>query len=111
MLKHCRQCDTTQPVDNFYHNKSIACGRHASCRSCCRAKQKVVHAHKREKAKIDRLDEVDFARIISFLKSARVPTSGRIKAELIDLWNESTNWYVPRMSDKGKELKTMELTE
>ncbi len=73
--------------------------------------RKLSMLKKGKRHKLDRLDEVDFARIISFLKSSRVPTSGRIKAELIDLWNEATDWYVPRMSDKGKELKTMELTE
>jgi hypothetical protein len=57
----------------------------------------------------DRLDEIDFGRIITYLKSARIPTTERIKPELIDLWNENTSWYIPRMRDKGKNLKTMEL--
>lgn len=61
--------------------------------------------------KVDRIDEIDFRRLITYLKSSRVPTSERTKTELIALWNENTSWYIPRTSDKGKNLKTMELTE
>ncbi len=110
-LKHCKHCDTNQPVENFYFNKSIACGRQATCRTCCSKRQKIAHKKLREKSQVDRLDEIDFKMIITYLKSSRVPTSERTKPELIDLWNENTSWYIPRMSDRGKDLKTMDLTE
>lgn len=111
IFKHCNNCDTDQPVENFYLNKAIACGRNATCRTCCREKQKITHNKLRERSQVDRLDEIDFGRIITYLKSSRFPTSERIKPELIDLWNEATPWYVPRMSDKGENLKTMEFIE
>jgi len=99
-----------QPLENYYKNKSIACGLHASCRTCCQEKQRIIHQKERDKIKNNN-DEIDYKRIIKYLKSSRIPTSERTKPELINLWNQHTPWYIPRISNNGQTLAIMELIE
>ena len=46
-MKHCKRCDTTKPLDDFYRNRSTADGKSAYCKDCTRAymrDQQVKHA-------------------------------------------------------------------
>ena len=40
MLKHCKKCDTTKPIENFYLAKGRKDGRSWWCSDCARAHRK-----------------------------------------------------------------------
>lgn len=39
-LKHCPQCDTTQPLTDFYKDRSRPDGRQGRCKACSKANTK-----------------------------------------------------------------------
>jgi len=106
-LKTCSKCKTERPIEEFYKSTTIACGYHSACRHCYQAHARNVHAKSREVVR----DDVDWWRMTTYLKSSRVPIANRKKAELIAEWNDLTNWYVPRMSQRQEKLISFALEE
>ena len=49
---------------------------------------------------------VDVGRICTVLGLIPIPEEIKMSG-LIDLWNDNTNYYLPRHEDQGKELRTM----
>jgi len=41
-MKHCRKCDTTQPLENFCRDKRSIDGRTWTCKSCVKAYQATI---------------------------------------------------------------------
>ncbi len=110
-MKKCTKCKKSFPDDAFHHNRSVPSGRNAACKVCCAARQKAIYDEGRALAAVQAEDEVDYLRILVYLRSARLPSANLSKIGIIDAWNDVTELHLPRMSDRGKDLKTMELTQ
>jgi len=54
----------------------------------------------------DRYSPVDIGRICEVLGLIPIPENVTVPG-LVDLWNNNTDYYLPRHEDQGKELKTI----
>lgn len=66
----------------------------------------------RRKARTDsevcaaRYSPVDIGRICEVLGLIPIPENVTVPG-LVDLWNNNTDYYLPRLEDQGKELRTL----
>jgi DNA-directed RNA polymerase subunit RPC12/RpoP len=102
----CVRCKEARPVNEFYQSELIERGHYAYCRYCASKQQKKTRGKRLAREELEN-DEVDWWRVTSYLKSARVPITALKKAEIVAEWNESTNWVLPYVSGRDKELEPL----
>jgi len=96
--KRCIECHEKKPLTHFHRDISASDGRNTECRRC-------QQGHKPKslmRGSVLWSDPVDFPRIIEHLGVRAVGLNDR---EKIALWNELTDFVLPRESMKSDPLK------
>lgn len=93
----CVQCGEKKPRDYFHKDANSPTGRNPKCRRC---QQGRVRRKPPNSVLWD--DPVDYQRILKHLGMRAVGLDTR---QQVNLWNESTDLELPRMSMKDRELK------
>ena len=98
--KKCSECGEKKARHSFYADLRINDGLRQTCKACD-AKLK------RRKSSYWKTDPVDYDRIIMhFGLSQTIPLKD---SELINKWNNETDYILPRLSEKDKPLVSMTL--
>jgi len=54
----------------------------------------------------DRYGPIDIGRVCEVLGLIPIPENVTVRG-LVDLWNNNTDYYLPRHDDRGKDLRTL----
>lgn len=81
-MKHCRKCDTTKPLDEFYNNRSASDGKGSYCKPCWSAymREQTVKHRQRKNATTAKWYQRNRERKATQVRAWREVNSDRVRA-------------------------------